>query len=315
MRGPGPALEMGNFPISRQGSNSIIWFNKSDFNSEISPSAFQIIEILWITICKACIFENIDAHQSSSKGLAKYSGQKIIARFYWRRHDGPGNIVKGLHSSAFNTHFSLWEAGINQQVPILKMRKLRHTDVKLPWSHSLMQITWSKAPILWRVEFVKICQNDWARLHQGRVIWRQANHPSSPETHQLTGETMSKQKIRSLRVKIKAKAVGTKRTCHWRLFKVGWFRNLQGGLKEQPVHVRERTIRKYSGTDQSWRHFWLFSHLTYLIYLQILLAFPPSPSKYMKWQSTWKDTQYYFIKEMQIKTEIYTPIRTADWED
>lgn len=127
---------------------------------------------------------------------------------------------------------------------------------------------------IWRLEFVKTCQNDWARLHQGLVIWRQSNHPSSPEAHQLTEETMSKQKIRFLRVKIKAKAVGTKRTCHWRLFKVGWFRNLQGGLQEQPVHVRDRTIRKYSGTDQSWRYFWLFSHITYLIYLQILLAFP-----------------------------------------
>ena len=127
---------------------------------------------------------------------------------------------------------------------------------------------------IWTVEFVKICQNDWARLHQGLVIWRQSNHPSSPEAHQLTGEIMSKQKIRFLRVKIKAKAVGTKRTCHWRLFKVGWFRNLQGSLQEQPVNVRDRTIRKYSGTDQSWRYFWLFSHITYLIYLQILLAFP-----------------------------------------
>lgn len=32
---------------------------------------------------------------------------------------------------------------------------------------------------------MKICQNDWARLHQGLVIWRQSNHPSSPVAHQL----------------------------------------------------------------------------------------------------------------------------------
>lgn len=154
---------------------------------------------------------------------------------------------------------------------------------------------------IWRVQFVKICQNDWARLHQGLVIWRQSNHPSSPEAHQLTGETMSKQKIRSLRVKIKARAVGTKQTCHWRLFEAGWFRNLQGGLQEQPVHVRGRTIKKDSGTDQSWRYF--DSSLTSLIWStckSYWLSPPTSPSKYMKWQSTWKDAQYYFIREMQI---------------
>ena len=54
-----------------------------------------------------------------------------------------------------------------------------------------------------------------AGLHlKGASHQETIQHLYSPEPHQLIGETMSKQKIRSIRVKIKAGAVGINQRGH-----------------------------------------------------------------------------------------------------
>ena len=125
------------------------------------------------------------------------------------------------------------------------------------------QAAWSKAHILWNVNLKSSVYENmlkWLRLGYTKGNHRkQSNQPYPPEAHQLIEETMSKQKIRLIKVKTKVGAMGTNQRGHWiRLFRAGWFSNLWSGQKEQLVHVKDRNTRKYSGTDQSWRLFFFF---------------------------------------------------------
>ena len=125
------------------------------------------------------------------------------------------------------------------------------------------QATWSKAHILWNVNLKSSVYENmlkWLRLGYTKGNHRkQSNQPYPPEAHQLIEETMSKQKIRLIKVKTKVGAMGTNQRGHWiRLFRAGWFSNLRSGQKEQLVHVKDRNTRKYSGTDQSLRLFFFF---------------------------------------------------------